>query len=107
MDDRRLAELFLQTRAADSMRVPPLRAIIARAEYARELQARRRFTSVVEFVSGLVGAVICALILLSPRELPLPMSPWIVPVVILGGIVVLWGTGETQWPRKASTVSER
>jgi hypothetical protein len=95
MDEQKLAAMFRQARAADNMHVPPVRAIIARAEYAKELQARRRFTRVVEIFSGLVGAGISAMILLAPRGLPLPMSPWIVPVLVLGGIVILWATTET------------
>jgi len=93
IDDRSLAEAFQKARAADSMRVPPLSAIIARAEYARELENRRRFSAAVWFASALAGAVTLGVIVLAPGSFPLPMSPSIVPILGLGGIAALWGLG--------------
>ena len=101
MDEQELTALFRQAKAGDRMRVPPMTAVIARAEYAKELQIRRRYQTVVGVLSGLAGAGVLALIVLSPRGLPVPMSPWIVPVLMLGAVVMLWAAGDAQWPRRA------
>jgi len=101
MDEQKLTELFRQAKAGDRMRIPPMTAVIARAEYARELQTRRRYQNVVELLAGLVGAGVMALIVFSPRGLPFAMSPWIAPVLVLGGVVILWAAGDIQWPRTA------
>ena len=94
MDEQRLAQMFRQAKGADRMRVPPMRAIVARAEYARELQARRRLTAVMGMFSGAIAAGACALILLAPRALLLPMSPGITPLLLLVAAIMLWGTGD-------------
>ena len=101
MDEQKLTKLFRQAQAGDRMRVPPMTAVIARAEYARELQTRRRYQNVVGWLSGLAGAAVMALIVLSPRGLPFPMSVGIVPVLLVGGVAILWAAGDAQWPRRA------
>ena len=93
IDDQKLAEAFQNARAADTMRVPPMRAIVARAVYAREMQRRRRFTATVTLASALGGAATVCLIVFAPGAFPLPMSPAILPLLALGGLAALWGLG--------------
>lgn len=93
MDEQMLVEAFRRSRAADRMRVPRMATIIARAAHAKEMQYRRQFTAIVALASGLAGACTFALILLTPREFPLPMSPEIVPLLVIVGGILLWGTG--------------
>ena len=99
MDEQKLTKLFRQAQAGDRMRVPPMTAVIARAEYAREFQTRRRYQNVVGWLSGLAGAGVMALIVLSPRGLPFPMSAGIVPVLIVGGVAILWAAGDERAAR--------
>jgi hypothetical protein len=96
IDEPMLAEAFQKAKEADRMRVPPLSAILVRAEYAREVQKRRRFTAVTTLISALAGAVTLGLIVLAPGAFPLPMSPAIVPLLALGGVSALWGLGPTR-----------
>jgi hypothetical protein len=98
IDDQTLVEAFQKARRADRMRVPAMSAILARAEYAREMQKRRRFTAAVTFASALAGAVSLCLIILAPGAFPLPMSPAIVPLLALGGAAALWGFGPARRP---------
>jgi len=99
IDDRMLTQAFQNARAADRMRVPPMTAILARAEFAREMQRRRRFTTSVTFASALVGAGALCLVVLAPGNFPLPMSPTIVPLLALGGVSAIWGLGPARAPR--------
>jgi hypothetical protein len=101
IDDQMLAEAFQKARAADRMRVPPMAAILARAEYAREMQKRRRFTAAVRFASALAGVVTLCLIILAPGAFPLSMSPAIAPLLALGGVAAWWGLGPVQMPRSS------
>lgn len=101
IDDRMLAEAFQRARAADRVRVPPMPAIVARAEYARETQKRRRFTAVLTFASGLAVAVTLCLIIFAPGTFPLPMSPGVVALLALGGGAALWGLGPPPLPRSS------
>lgn len=91
IDDQMLAEAFQNAKAADSMRVPPLAAIRARAEFAREMQKQRRFTLAVTCASALVGASTICLFVLAPGAFPLTMSPAIATLLALGGVSATWG----------------
>ena len=102
IDDRTLAEAFQKAKAADRMRVPPMRTILARAEYAREMQKRRRFTAGVSLASALIGAVTLGLVTLAPGAFPLPMSPSITPLLVLGLVATLWAINPSEsYPRSA------
>ncbi|HEX5069355.1 MAG TPA: hypothetical protein VFV78_04000 [Vicinamibacterales bacterium] len=91
IDDRTLAEAFHKAKAADRMRVPPLPAILARAECAREMQNRRRFTAAMWCASALAGAGTLCAIVLAPGGFPLAMSPSIAVVLAPGLVAALWG----------------
>jgi hypothetical protein len=91
IDEQTLTDALRQARTADVVRVPPLARIVGRAEYAKEMQRRRRFTILVAVVSALAVACASAVILLAPRAFPLSLSPGILPLLALSAAAALWG----------------
>ncbi len=91
-DEQMLTDAFRKA-AADVVRVPPLARIVARAEYAKEIQRRRRFTTLIALASALAVACAGAVILFAPRAFPLSLSPGIMPVLVLGAVATLWIMG--------------
>lgn len=93
MDDQMLTEVFREAKAADLVRVPPLAKILARADYARELQRRRRFTALVVCATALTAACTAAVVFLSARPFPLSLSPSIAPLLALSVLTAIWCIG--------------
>lgn len=99
IDDQMLAAAFQQAKAADRPHIPPMAAILARAEYTREVRKRKQFTTAVRMVSALSAALSVLLIVLAPSSFPLPMSMATVLLLAGGGVATIWGLEPARLPR--------
>lgn len=93
IDEQMLIDAFRKAGTADEVRVPPLARIVALAEYAKEMQRRRRFTISIVVASALAVACAAGVMLFAPGPFPLSLSPGIVPLLVLGAVETLWVTG--------------
>ena len=93
IDEQMLTDAFRKASTADVVRVPPLAKIVALAEYAKEIERRRRFTTLIAFSSALAAICAGAVIFFAPRAFPLSLSPGIMPVLVLGAVATLWIMG--------------
>lgn len=96
IDEQMLTDAFRKASAAEAVRVPPLTRIVARAEYAKEKERRRRFTTLIALAPAL--AVVCpgiAILVASPA-FPLSLSPGIMPLLVISAVAMFWVIGETE-----------